>query len=57
VTSAASQMAKSPLITVRAIESDRQRLREAAAARRLTVSDLIRTALAAHAGVTIRAAR
>lgn len=45
-------MAKSPLVTVRTVEADRQRLREAAAARGISVSDLIRQALAAQ-GVPI----
>ncbi|MFN9687209.1 MAG: hypothetical protein ACK583_18325 [Cyanobacteriota bacterium] len=41
-----------PLVTLRTAESDRQILREAAAARGTTVADLIRQALAAQ-GVLI----
>jgi hypothetical protein len=39
-------MAQSPLITLRTVEPDRERLRAAAADRQMTVSALIRHALA-----------
>lgn len=42
-----------PMVTFRAPEEDRRRLREAAAARGTTVTNLIREALAAQ-GVPIR---
>lgn len=46
----------SPIITIRTIEADRQRLREEAAARGVTVADLVRQSVAAYAGVPIRSA-
>ena len=42
-----------PMVTIRTPEADRQKLRDAAAARGVTVTELIRQSLAA-AGVPIR---